>query len=92
MYAGMMVYRVGAALLDMDKPHKMTARSPRCIFKASELYETTGLVPNIVFPTGVLERGDELWVYYGAADTCICLATVKTEDILNSLEAVTEAY
>jgi len=90
MYAGMMVYRVGAALLDMGQPHKMVARSPRCIFKASELYETTGLVPNIVFPTGILERGDELWVYYGAADTCICLATVKTEDILNSLEDVAD--
>lgn len=92
MYAGQMVYRVGAALLDIDKPHKMSARSPRCIFKASELYETTGLVPNIVFPTGVLERGDELWVYYGSADTCICLATVKIEDILSSLDEPTGAF
>ena len=85
-YAGQLVYRVGAAMLDKDKPHKVIARSPKAIFKAVEIYERAGLLPNVVFPTGMLLRGDELWIYYGAADTFVCLATVKLKDVLDTLE------
>lgn len=85
-YAGQMVYRVGAALLDREKPHRLIARTPRCLFKAIEPYEVSGLVPNVVFPTGIIRRGDDLWIYYGAADTCICLAVVRLDRILNALE------
>ncbi len=85
-YAGQMVYRVGAALLDRDKPHRVIARSPRCLFKAVESYEVSGLVPNVVFPTGIIRRGNDLWVYYGAADTCVCLAVVQLDRILGALE------
>ncbi|HUW58885.1 MAG TPA: glycosidase [Planctomycetota bacterium] len=88
-YAGQLVYRVGAALLDRKRPHRLIARSHECIFKATALYETTGLVPNVVFPTGLVQRGDELWMYYGAADTCVCLATVRLQDVLDTLEVET---
>ena len=91
-YAGQLVYRVGAALLDKDKPHKLIARSPKAIFKATESYETTGLIANVVFPTGLLLRNDELWMYYGAGDTCICLATVKLQDVLDNLEEQTGIF
>lgn len=86
MYGGQMIYRVGAAMLDKDKPHKLIARSPDCIFKTVALYEQAGLVANVVFPTGLLLRGDDLWMYYGAADTCVCLATAKLQDVLDTLE------
>ncbi len=86
MYAGQMAYRVGAAMLDRDQPHKVIGRTRENIFKASAIYEMAGLVPNVVFPTGMLLRGDELWVYYGAADTTICLAVAKLQDVLNLLE------
>jgi len=86
-YAGNLVYRVGAALLDRNEPHKLIARSPRCLFKPFAPYELTGLVSNVVFPTGLLMRGDEMWMYYGAGDYCICLATARVQDILDTLEA-----
>lgn len=85
-YAGQMAYRVGCAMLDAEQPYRMIARSPRCIFKASASYEMSGLVPNVVFPTGMLLRGDELWMYYGAADTCVCLATARLDDVLATLQ------
>lgn len=91
-YAGQLVYRVGAALLDSERPHKVIARSPRCLFKAMELYEVSGLVPNVVFPTGMIRRGDDLWIYYGAADTCVCLAVVKLQHILDALETDSGPY
>ena len=85
-YGGSFVYRAGLALLDRDKPYKMIARSNGWVFQARESYEISGLVPNVVFPTGLLLRGDELWMYYGAADTSVCLATAKLDDVLATLD------
>lgn len=81
-YGGQLVYRTGVALLEKDRPHKVVARSRNWIFQAEAPYEMSGLTPNVVFPTGLLIRGDELWMYYGAADTCVCLATAKLDEIL----------
>ena len=81
-YGGQLIYRAGLALLKKDEPHKMIARSLDWVFQAVEPYEISGLTPNVVFPTGLLLRGDELWMYYGAADTCVCLARAKLEDAL----------
>jgi predicted GH43/DUF377 family glycosyl hydrolase len=86
MYAGEMAYRVGLALLDAEQPHKLIARAPYCVFKATEMYEMAGLVPNVVFPTGLLLRGDELWMYYGAADTSVCLAVGSLRETLDVLK------
>ncbi|UCC21608.1 MAG: glycosidase [Planctomycetota bacterium] len=81
-YGGQLVYRAGVALLDKDKPHKVIARCPKWIFQAEAPYELSGLTPNVVFPTGLLIREDELWMYYGAADTYTCLATAKLSEIM----------
>jgi predicted GH43/DUF377 family glycosyl hydrolase len=85
-YGGHLVYRTGLALLDKDKPHKVVARSKNWIFQAEAPYELSGLTPNVVFPTGAIVKGDELWMYYGAADTYTCLATAKLDDALSYLE------
>jgi predicted GH43/DUF377 family glycosyl hydrolase len=87
-YGGRLIYRTGLAMLDADTPHKMIARAPGWVFQAEAPYELAGLVPNVVFPTGLLQRGDEVWIYYGAADTFVCLAVVKLEDLLSTLEPV----
>jgi predicted GH43/DUF377 family glycosyl hydrolase len=44
-------------------------------------------MPKVVFPTGTLLRGDEIWMYYGAAHTCICLAKCTQGESLNKLGA-----
>jgi predicted GH43/DUF377 family glycosyl hydrolase len=84
-YGSQLVYRAGIAMLDKDKPHKVVARSPNWVFQAEAPYELSGLVPNVVFPTGLLLRGDELWMYYGAADSYVCLAKAKLSDVLGEL-------
>ena len=81
-YGGRPVYRAGAALLNAETPHKVLARSKGAVFQAEAPYELSGTVPNVVFPTGTVVRGDQLWMYYGAADTCVCLAKAKLADIL----------
>ncbi|HON10296.1 MAG TPA: hypothetical protein PLE24_05470, partial [Chitinispirillaceae bacterium] len=65
-YAGSLVYRVGAVILDRECPYRVSAAISDFFFNQKAAYEISGLVPNTVFPTGMLLRGDELWVYYGA--------------------------
>ncbi|MDP6439005.1 MAG: glycosidase [Candidatus Brocadiia bacterium] len=77
------IYRVGAALLDLEDPHRMIGRARRWLMSPDAPYEWYGDAPNVVFPSGGFIRGDELWIYYGAADSCICLATAKLDDVLN---------
>lgn len=87
-YGGRLVYRAGVVLLDKDKPQHLLARSPGWVFQAEAPYELNGLVGNVVFPAGAIVRGEELWMYYGAADMYVCLATAKVSDLLNLLVSV----
>lgn len=77
------VYRLGLALLDRMNPRHVTARTSSWVFGPEAPYEQTGIAPNIVYTCGAVLRGDEVWMYYGAADTCICLATAKVRDLLH---------
>jgi predicted GH43/DUF377 family glycosyl hydrolase len=79
-------WTIGAALLDLHEPHKLIARTPGYILQPVTKYEREGLVPNVTFPEGAIIVGDELYVYYGAADTVIGLATGKLNELLEYLE------
>lgn len=76
-------YRMGAMLLDRDDPARIIGRSPLPLFEPEAYYERVGLyIPNVVFPTACLVRGDELLLYYGACDTCIGLARASLREVL----------
>jgi len=79
------LYRVGLALLDLDEPWKIIKRADQWVFGPHEPYERVGDVPGVTFPTGIVHdpETDELIMYYGAADTSVCLATVKLKDLVN---------
>jgi len=83
------IYRVGLALLDLNEPTRVLRRLPNWIFAPLASYERTGDVPNVVFPCGLLHDpgNDELRLYYGAADSSICLATVRLADLLDAVLA-----
>ena len=70
------VYSMGAALLDLDEPWKVVARSRDFLLSPQVLYDQVGDVPNVVFPcAALLDRSTgRLTVYYGGADTVVCLA------------------
>lgn len=80
------VYRTGVALLDLEDPVEVIARSPLPILEPEEDYEKYGDVNNVVFPEGAIVLDDTLFVYYGAADKVCALATVKVDDILDFLK------
>lgn len=77
------VYRIGIMFLDKDDPRKILYRSAEPVFEPEESYEKKGVVPNVVFTCGVIEKDDTYFVYYGAADTVVGLATVEKKDVLN---------
>jgi beta-1,4-mannooligosaccharide/beta-1,4-mannosyl-N-acetylglucosamine phosphorylase len=78
------VYRMGLALLDLEQPWKVRYRSKGHIFGPEAPYETTGFVPNVVFPCSVLRcpATDRLAIYYGAADTHIALAFAYLDELI----------
>lgn len=76
------VYRLGLALLDLENPRKVLARSSDWVFSPETDYEQRGLVPNVVYTCGAVQQGDEVWMYYGAADTVIGLAVAHVNDLL----------
>ena len=79
-------YMAGVILLDLQDPSIVLARSKRPVLEPRESYEVVGDVPNVVFPTGTAMLDNKLYVYYGAADKVIGLATADVDDILDLLE------
>ena len=85
--------RLGAAILDRDRPSHVIARSNIPILSPRETYERIGDVGNLVFSCGALLEGDrELKLYYGASDSCICLGTGTVADIIRVCEKSEEEY
>ena len=68
-------YSAGAMLLDADDPRKILYRSAEPILQPEGDDECQGVVPNVVFPTGVdVRENDQIDVYYGMADSSIGVA------------------
>jgi len=80
------IYRAGAALLDLDDPLKVLARTEEPILKPEMEFEKYGAVPNVVFPCGAVVRDGKLWVYYGGADKTSCVANAPFDEFLDALK------
>jgi predicted GH43/DUF377 family glycosyl hydrolase len=94
MHGGCGIYQAGAALFDLDDPSRLIARSGCNILEPREPYEMIGQVPNCVFPVGLIaesvnqdgfaDSSGRAFVYYGAADTCVGLATCLVGDLVKA--------
>ncbi|WP_334074345.1 glycoside hydrolase family 130 protein [Paenibacillus sp. A14] len=82
------VYRMGCALLDLDKPWIVKARSRNYILGPETLYECVGDVPNVTFPCAALTDADtgRIAIYYGCADTVTGLAFTTVDELLSYME------
>ena len=78
-------YRVGAALLDIEDPTKVIARSNTPLFEPMTDYEKVGQISNVVFPCGLINKNGTLYIYYGGADSVVAVATVSLQKVLQSL-------
>ncbi len=83
MTSGGPIYRAGVVLLDLQDPSVVIARSSVPILAPRMEYERVGDVCNVVFPSAAIVEDDgQVRVYYGAADTAICVATTTMEKLL----------
>lgn len=77
------IYKIGSVLFDLEDPSRVIARCDEPILSPRETYERIGDVNNVVFACGaIVEPNDDIKIYYGAADTCICVATNKLSRLI----------
>jgi predicted GH43/DUF377 family glycosyl hydrolase len=75
-------YRLGVALLDLQDPTKVIARYPHPVLSPETTWERYGLVPNVVFSCGSVEKDGAFFVYYGGGDSCMSVAAVDKTTLL----------
>ncbi|MBT8461891.1 MAG: glycoside hydrolase family 130 protein [Gemmatimonadetes bacterium] len=90
------IYQAGVALFELDDPSHLIGRSRENVLEPRKMYELVGQVPNVVFPSGmIVDDFDEdgfareespVRVYYGAADTSVCMATGTIGGLLSALD------
>jgi predicted GH43/DUF377 family glycosyl hydrolase len=83
------VYSACAALLDLNNPQKEIARLPYALFFPEKEWELKGEVNNVCFPTGAILEEDTLFIYYGAADERIAVASLSLKELLAELDKYT---
>jgi len=76
------IYRIGVCLLDLDDPSCVINRPKEFIMEPHELWELRGDVPNVVFSCGNPVVNGTVYVYYGAGDHVIGLATCSLKELL----------
>lgn len=84
--SGVGAYAAGALVLDADRPGRIRLRCPEPILTPERDYEKGGFVNDVVFPTGLVRRGDALRVYYGAADSSIGVVELSLDEMVKSLK------
>jgi predicted GH43/DUF377 family glycosyl hydrolase len=78
-------YATGVLLLDPDDPARVLRRSSASIFEPTAEFERHGFVPDVVFPTGIVEAGDSYLIYYGAADSCTAVVEFSASEIFEAV-------
>src|SRR5690606_3002319 len=76
-------YCLGALLLDAGGPARVLGRTDAPIMVPSAPYEVSGFFGHVVFTNGHVVNGDELTIYYGAADEFVCGARFSIREILS---------
>lgn len=79
-------YKIGAMLLDLKDPTKVLYRSNEPVLSPEEWYENSGFKYGVVYPCGAVEKDGTLFVYYGGADSVVCVATAKINDFVDHLK------
>ena len=80
------VYHASVVLLDRQNPLKIIGSLSEPLFSPEEEWEKSGVINNVVFPTGTSINGDTLSIFYGAADTRIGKREVSLTELLRAIK------
>lgn len=82
---GHSIYHTGILLLHPKDPTKILYRSEKPVFSPEKDWEKVGYVRDVVFPCGAVEWENDYYVYYGAADKRIGVASIEKKKLLDYL-------
>ncbi len=74
---------------DLDDPSKILCRIPYPLLEPDAPYENEGFKAGVIYACGAVIKQDDLIVYYGAADTTVCAATIELSQLLAQLKSTT---
>ena len=80
--------------MDANDPCKVLYRTRDYLLTPEKLYETTGFVPNVVFPCATLcdAHTGRIAIYYGAADTCTAVAFAYVDELIDYIKENSEVF
>jgi predicted GH43/DUF377 family glycosyl hydrolase len=80
-------YCGGGLLLDASDPARVLERTAEPFMVPEVDFERTGFVPDVVFPTGIVPDGENVLIYYGAADAVTAVAEFSLRELLDAMRA-----
>ena len=80
-----LVYSIGAAIVDRDDPSKVLHRCGNFLLAPEKIYETSGYVPNVLFPVSCLtdSKTGRIAIYAGGADTVTELLFTDIDTVID---------
>ncbi len=88
------VYSTGTVILDIHDPGKVLYEIGDYLLTPEKPYETTGFVPNVAFPGGILSDAPtgRIALYYGAADTYTAFSFCQVDELLDYIKKNSEVF
>jgi predicted GH43/DUF377 family glycosyl hydrolase len=80
-------YAAASLLQSLADPSQIVGMSRLPVMRAEADFERSGYLPDIIFPTAMLRRGEYVDIYYGAADTATGVARYTLADLLSATGA-----
>lgn len=78
-------YCMGAALLDLHRPHEVIARLDEPLLVPEADYETSGFFSGVVFSCGAVVKDGEVIMYYGASDDTMACAVFDLAPLIGRM-------
>ncbi len=78
-------YKLGGMILDANEPTKIVRRCTFPLLEPDARHENIGFKPGVIYACGAVLIGEKLFVYYGGADTVVCVATTDVNELLNKI-------
>ncbi|MDE2025675.1 MAG: hypothetical protein KGJ07_04230 [Patescibacteria group bacterium] len=85
-------YKMGAMILDKNDPTKVLYRTSSPILEPTEWYENQGFKSGVAYPCGATIVNNTLNVYYGGADTVVCVAQAPLDEFLGKIQKDTTIH
>ena len=79
-------YKIGAMILDKKDPTKILYKSTFPIIEPDKFYENEGYKAGIVYACGAIVKDDNIILYYGGADTVVCVASCSLKNFIKQIK------